>query len=110
MSTDQEHRDLGLTEAPKQGGCGGGGDCGCGGGAHTGLPQFDATVVPPALRHATIFGALDSLQPGGGMVLVAPHDPLPLLAQVEARTPGRFTIEYVERGPAWKLAFYRTGN
>ena len=109
MSTHQ-HQDPGLTEAPKQGGCGGGGDCGCGGNSGTAaLPEFDATVVPPALRHASIFGALDSIQPGGGMVLVAPHDPLPLLAQVEQRTPGRFTVEYVERGPAWKLAFLRTG-
>jgi uncharacterized protein (DUF2249 family) len=45
---------------------------------------------------------------GGGLVLLAPHDPLPLLRQVEARSPGVFTVEYLERGPeVWRLAFTR---
>jgi len=44
------------------------------------------------------------------MVLVAPHDPLPLLAQIEQRSPGAFEVRYVERGPeAWRLAFVRVG-
>ena len=42
------------------------------------------------------------------MVLVAPHDPLPLLGQVEQRYAGAFAVEYVERGPeAWRVAFVR---
>jgi uncharacterized protein (DUF2249 family) len=37
-------------------------------------------------------------------VLVAPHDPLPLLAQISDRWPGRFSVDYLERGPdTWRL-------
>jgi uncharacterized protein (DUF2249 family)/iron-sulfur cluster repair protein YtfE (RIC family) len=88
------------------GGCGGA--CGCGEVDGPGYPELDARAVPHAIRHATIFGALDAVQPGGGLVLVAPHDPLPLLAQVEQRSPGRFEVGYLERGPeAWRLKFER---
>ncbi|XKF14283.1 DUF2249 domain-containing protein [Knoellia locipacati] len=62
------------------------------------------------MRHATIFGALDAVQPGGGLVLVAPHDPLPLLRQLEGREPGAFSVDYLERGPeAWRLLLQRAG-
>ena len=81
------------------------GTCGCGGHDDASLPVLDARVIPHAIRHATIFGALDSVGPGSGLVLLAPHDPVPLLAQVEQRWPGRFTLEYLERGPVdWRLA------
>lgn len=91
------------------GGCGSsGGSCGCGevsDGAH---PELDATTIPHAIRHATIFGALDSVAPGAAMVLVAPHDPLPLLAQLEQRSDGGFRVEYLERGPEkWRLLLTR---
>jgi uncharacterized protein (DUF2249 family)/iron-sulfur cluster repair protein YtfE (RIC family) len=80
--------------------------CGCGETDEAGYPELDARIVPHAIRHATIFGALDAVQPGKGMVLVAPHDPLPLLAQIEQRAPGRFAVDYLERGPeAWRLQF-----
>lgn len=81
--------------------------CACGGHDEQ-LPELDARAIPHALRHATIFGALDSIRPGNAMVLIAPHDPLPLLAQLEDRSPGAFEISYRERGPeAWKLQFVR---
>ena len=42
------------------------------------------------------------------MVLVAPHDPLPLLEQLGQRSPGLFSIDYLERGPeAWRVRFVR---
>ena len=42
------------------------------------------------------------------MVLVAPHDPIPLLQQIEAGAPGTYTVEYLTRGPeAWLLQFTR---
>jgi uncharacterized protein (DUF2249 family) len=42
-------------------------------------------------------------------VLLAPHDPLPLLAQIEQRWPHVFAVRYVERGPeTWRLAFTRS--
>ena len=50
------------------------------------------------------------MRPGGGLVLIAPHDPLPLLAQIERRTPGLFAVDYLERGPqAWRLQFVHRG-
>jgi len=88
-------------------GCGGH-SCGCGEVDGPGYPELDARAVPHAIRHATIFGALDSVQPGAGMILVAPHDPVPLLAQIEQRSPGMFEVDYLERGPeAWRLTFVR---
>ncbi|MGP7960355.1 DUF2249 domain-containing protein [Sanguibacter sp. A247] len=72
------------------------------------LPVLDATAIPHAVRHATIFGALDIVEEGSGLVLIAPHDPLPLLAQIEARYEGAFSVEYLQRGPeTWHLAFTR---
>ena len=100
---DQEKR----ADANAEGGCGG--ECGCGEQDPAGaLPVLDARTVPHAIRHATIFGALNSIGEGGGMVLVAPHDPLPLLAQLEERSPGLFTVDYLERGPEnWRVRFIR---
>jgi len=86
----------------------GGHSCACGEHDPAGDPELDARVVPHAIRHATIFGALDSVRPGAGLVLVAPHDPLPLLAQIDEREPGAFDVSYLERGPeAWRLRFAR---
>ncbi len=97
----------GHDTAAAEGGCGGH-RCSCGEVDAPGYPELDARGVPRAIRHATIFGALDAVGPGSGLVLVAPHDPLPLLAQVEQRHPGVFEVSYLERGPeAWRLLFAR---
>lgn len=98
---EDEHAEDGHAQA-------GGHTCGCGEVDGPGYPELDARAVPHAIRHATIFGALDAVKPGGGMVLVAPHDPLPLLAQVERRYDGAFEVDYLERGPErWRLTFVR---
>lgn len=92
--------------AASESGCGGA--CACGESDPDGFPELDARDVPHAFRHAAIFGALDVVAAGGGLVLVAPHDPLPLLAQLEERAPGVFAVSYLERGPeAWRLQFVR---
>ncbi|GAA3494676.1 hypothetical protein GCM10019016_017760 [Streptomyces prasinosporus] len=92
--------DGGRAEAA--GGCGGA--CGCGGAEEADEPELDVRDVPHALRHATVFGALDAVPAGTAMVLIAPHDPLPLLARIEQRAPGVFSVEYLERGPeTWRL-------
>lgn len=83
--------------------------CSCGESDGPGLPELDARTIPHAIRHATIFGALDAAGPGSGIVLIASHDPLPLLAQLEQRAPGAFSVEYLEEGPEqWRLALVRT--
>jgi uncharacterized protein (DUF2249 family)/quercetin dioxygenase-like cupin family protein len=72
------------------------------------LPELDVRTIPHAIRHASVFGALDAVGLGGGLILVAPHDPLPLLAQIEERSPGGFEISYLEEGPDdWRLQFLR---
>ena len=82
--------------------------CDCGHDDAAGYPVLDARAVPHAIRHATIFGALDAVGAGSGLVLLAPHDPLPLLDQVAQRHPGRFEVSYLQRGPqTWRLQFAR---
>ena len=85
--------------------------CECGVVDEPAFPELDVRAVPHAIRHATVFGALDAIAPGGGLVLVAPHDPLPLLAQIEQRAPGRFGVSYLQRGPDdWRLKLTNTGS
>ncbi len=74
---------------------------------HT-APELDARLIPHAIRHGAIFGALGQVKPGGSMVLIAPHDPLPLLAQLAQREGDAVEVSYLQRGPeAWKLRFAR---
>ena len=81
--------------------------CACGEHDHE-LPELDARSIPHAIRHAAIFGVVDSLQPGAAFVLVAPHDPIPLLHQIAERNGESVTVDYVARGPeAWKLKIAR---
>jgi uncharacterized protein (DUF2249 family) len=76
--------------------------------ADEGTVVLDARLLPHAIRHAAIFGALDAIQPGFALDLIAPHDPLPLLAELEQRHPGRFGLNYLERGPeAWTIRLTR---
>ncbi|MET7986786.1 DUF2249 domain-containing protein [Streptomyces sp. NPDC005281] len=98
----EKGQDMREEPVEESGGCGG--VCGCGGAEEAAEPELDVREVPHALRHATVFGALDAVPAGTAMVLIAPHDPLPLLAQIEQRNPGIFSVEYLERGPeAWRL-------
>jgi uncharacterized protein (DUF2249 family) len=60
---------------------------------------FDARGVAKRFRHAAIFGALDSLNPGETMSFVNDHDPLPLLAQLMQRYGDGIAINYVSREP-----------
>jgi uncharacterized protein (DUF2249 family) len=91
--------DLGLSAST---GCA----CGC---SDTGTPELDVRTIPHAIRHGVVFGALGSVPVGGAMVLVAPHDPKPLLAQIEEREAGAIDVTYLTEGPeAWHLRLART--
>jgi uncharacterized protein (DUF2249 family) len=82
--------------------------CTCGEADEAGLPELDARTIPHAIRHATVFGALDGVGGGQGLVLRVSHDPLPLLGQLEQRSPGAFAVDYLERGPeVWRLRLVR---
>lgn len=72
------------------------------------IPVLDACVIPHALRHGAIHGALGTRRVGQAMILVAPHNPLPLLAEIDRR-PEQFEREYVKEGPDnWHIKFTRT--
>ena len=80
--------------------------CGCGDSDH-GIPQLDVRAIPHAIRHATVFGAWSAIPTGGSLVIVAPHDPKPLLAQLTERD-GPVTVTYLDEGPdAWRLRLTR---
>lgn len=81
--------------------------CGCG--AHDeGPPVLDAREIPHAIRHGAILGAVAQLTPGRAMALRAPHDPLPLLAQIREAHGDAIEVSYLERGPeAWVLKLAR---
>jgi uncharacterized protein (DUF2249 family) len=103
LGEDEEHpRAAAAPAAPAKG------SCGCGGHDDDEIPVLDVRAVPHAIRHATVFGAFDAVPDGGSLLLVAPHDPLPLLRQLSARAGGALAVDYEERGPeAWRLRLTR---
>ncbi|MDO5710842.1 MAG: DUF2249 domain-containing protein [Micrococcales bacterium] len=95
------HPNLPLTQTAP----GHAGGCGCGGHDEA-LPELDARLIPHAIRHGAIIGAFGQLTPGAAMVLVAPHNPLPLLNQMRNLFGEQIEISYLLEGPeAWKLTF-----
>lgn len=104
---DGMHELLGHDDEPQSaGGCGH--ECSCGE-SDAAVPELDVRQVPHAIRHATVFGAFEAVGAAGSLVLVAPHDPLPLLQQLDARAGGGLRVEYLERGPeAWRLRLTRS--
>ncbi|HQR97889.1 MULTISPECIES: DUF2249 domain-containing protein [unclassified Polaromonas] len=60
---------------------------------------FDARGVAKRFRHAAIFGALESLNPGETMRFVNDHNPLPLLGQLQQAFGEKLGITYVRREP-----------
>lgn len=72
-----------------------------------GVPELDVRTIPHAIRHASVFGAMSAVPAGGSLVLVAPHNPTPLLAQLADRE-GPISVTYLEQGPdAWRLVVTR---
>lgn len=79
--------------------------CSCGDHAAE-APVLDVRQIPHPIRHGAVFGAFEQLGAGGAMVLIAPHNPLPLLNQLAQRWP--IDIAYLENGPAaWQLRITR---
>ena len=82
---------------------------GCSCGEHDAkVPALVAGDIPHAIRHGAIIGALHQLPAGGALDLVAPHNPLPLITQIEEMSPGVFDRSYLVEGPdAWTIRFTR---
>jgi len=82
--------------------------CNCGNEKSEGIPELDVRVIAHEIRHGAVLGALESLKPGKAMILVANHEPLPLLKQIDRKFPDLFTRTNVEEGPeVWKIQFTR---
>ncbi|BCJ50193.1 hypothetical protein Asp14428_16680 [Actinoplanes sp. NBRC 14428] len=111
---DGMHDIIGAESAPSGGGCGCGG-CGCGGEPADAQapalaidPRLDVRDVPHGERHARVLAALDALPADGALVLVAPHAPLPLLAEIESRYAGQVGREWLQDGPdVWQIRLHR---
>ncbi|MGL3149991.1 DUF2249 domain-containing protein [Microbacterium sp. A82] len=74
------------------------------------LPELDVQTIPHAVRHAAIFGAIESLRPGAGMIVSATHDPVPLLDQLTARHGDAYNTRYLDRGPKrWRILIRNAG-
>ncbi|GAB78801.1 Uncharacterized conserved protein, DUF2249 family [Austwickia chelonae] len=81
---------------------------GCGCGHDHDVPELDARTIPHAIRHGAVIGALGQVRPGAAMILVAPHNPLPLIAQIHDLEGEKVRHSYVQSGPdAWKILFER---
>ncbi|APT95274.1 hypothetical protein CSTAT_08040 [Corynebacterium stationis] len=62
------------------------------------IPTLQASLIRHAIRHGAIHGALSNRQVGESLILVAPHNPVPLLREVEAREE-KFELEYLKEEP-----------
>ena len=71
------------------------------------IPELDVVQIPHEIRHGAIHGALSTRDVGDALILIAPHNPLPLLREVEARDD-TFALEYLQEGPdVWRIKFTR---
>lgn len=112
---DGMHDLLGAAETAG-GGCGGSG-CGCGG--DLGAADAPATLLsvdtridvrslPHDERHPRVLAAIDALPGDGALVLIAPHAPRPLLAEIDARYPGQVDTQWLQDGPdVWQIRLHR---
>ncbi len=64
-------------------------------------------MIPPE-RHATVFAALEALDPGATFVLINDHAPIPLLQRIKQNWPDQFVAEFLVDGPeVWQVAITR---
>jgi uncharacterized protein (DUF2249 family) len=71
-------------------------------------PCIDLRTIAPGDRHPLIFSTFQALAVGEALELVSDHEPRPLLAQFEARAPGQYSWDPVERGPSvWRVRIAR---
>lgn len=78
-------------------------------GAGDAQEELDVRTLPHGGgRHEAIFARLETLGPGGRLVIVNDHDPRPLRSQLVATWPDTFTWDYLQAGPqVWRVAITR---
>lgn len=71
-------------------------------------PELDARIIPHAIRHGAVIGAFSQVRQGRAMVLIAPHNPLPLLGQLTEIEGDALEVTYLQQGPdVWRLRLAR---
>lgn len=69
------------------------------------VSTLDLRSLSAPERPTMLFNRFEALQPGQTLELTHGHDPLPLSAQLDVRSPGQFSWEVLEAGPAvWRVA------
>ena len=135
--TGQQFTLVDVSTTPSEGGCGCGcgghghaaqeapkaeasahGGCGCGdhgqGTAHVvsqdPAVREDELVIhslPKVVRHALLFAAMDNLPLGASLIVVAPHQPVPLFNYLQ-ESESHYRVETIETGPVdWRYRVTR---
>jgi uncharacterized protein (DUF2249 family) len=72
---------------------------------------LDMHAIAPPLRQRLIYRAFDGLPIGAVLELISDSDPLPLLAELEARCAGAFEQHATEAGPlVWRVRLRKLGR
>ena len=61
---------------------------------------LDVRSIPHAVRHAAVRGAFSAIPAGGSLVLIAPHRPMPLLAELNVDANGALAVEFLLEQPS----------
>jgi uncharacterized protein (DUF2249 family)/hemerythrin len=70
-------------------------------------PSLDVRPIAHQERHRRIFDTFGALADGASFVLVVDHDPQPLRRHFDLTVPGRYSWEYLEQGPEWRIRIGR---
>jgi uncharacterized protein (DUF2249 family) len=63
------------------------------------MQEIDVRIIPPKLKHRTIYQTLQALPLNETLRIVNDHDPRPLRFELDADYPHAFAWQYVESGP-----------
>jgi uncharacterized protein (DUF2249 family) len=69
--------------------------------------ELDASKLRPQGRRRAILEAFDKLARGESLVLRFHRHPLPLVFFLSEDRFGKFTGQFLERGPAWRVLITR---
>lgn len=63
------------------------------------MQELDVRIIPPKLKHPTIYQTLHALTVNEALRIINDHDPRPLRFELDADYPHAFKWKYIESGP-----------
>src|SRR4051794_36402303 len=73
--------------------------------------ELDVRNVPKPQRHPLIFDRFSEMANGEAFVLVNSHDPKHLREEFERDHPGRYSWDYLDRGPTeWRVRIGKSAS